>query len=184
MTTLAFLLASSGAVVDPLRLQGGTCPEAGGGALDELQLLQKSILQEVRPQRGGIAVTTASKTAKPGTDGQATAPAHLVLTRVHWHAIGPDWIRKGLFAAQGKTVALLIVGVTAMAVLVLLYFCFRLPVQHRRSWKAVELPEIGESGALKTNIEQQPFKMFEEVTSWSWNGSNWQGRWAEAMLRT
>jgi len=161
VTTFAFLLASSGAVADPLWRQGAICSEAGGGALDEFQLLQKSVL-----------VTTASKPATPGMDGQATASAHVVLSRASWPAIVSD-----------KVVVVLGVGVTAMAVLALLYFCAQLPVQHRRSQKTVELSETGEANELKTNMQQQQFKMLEDVKNWNWNGDNWQGRWTEAMLR-
>lgn len=47
LTTFAFLLAFSGAVVDQPQLQGSTRPEANGGALDDVQLLQKFALQEL-----------------------------------------------------------------------------------------------------------------------------------------
>jgi hypothetical protein len=70
-----------------------------------------------------------------------------------------------------------------MAVLVLLCFRVPLPVVHRRRRKAVELPEVGETGALKTSMQQQQLKMLEEVTQWNWDDANWQGCWAEAMLR-
>mmetsp|Transcript_53128 Transcript_53128/g.151549 ORF Transcript_53128/g.151549 Transcript_53128/m.151549 type:complete len:173 (-) Transcript_53128:180-698(-) len=161
--TFALLLATSGAVVDERRLQRGACPEGSGGLLDDVQLLQKSILHEAGPQHRGIAVMTVSRTA------------------ALWPAIGPEWIQKRLPATQDKTSVALVVGV---ALLMLLYLCVRLPVQRRLSWKAVELPEIGETGAVKLSKDQHQAELLEEVTNWNWNGANWQGRWAEAILRT
>jgi hypothetical protein len=32
-------------------------------------------------------------------------------------------------------------------------------------------------------MQQQQLKMLEEVTQWNWDDANWQGCWAEAMLR-
>jgi len=200
MATLAFVLAISGAAAALSRLRGSTCcgsefrdvapsaAEADGcddgsdGDSDEVELLQTFIQQE-EPRHGGIAVMTASKTVLLSMDGQVTASAQPVLTQVHWPASGPDWIKNRLFASQDRTVAVLIVGVTTMAVLVLL--CFRGPllVAHRRRRKAVGLPEVGETGALKTSMQQQQLKLLKEVTQWNWDDANWQGCWAEAMLR-
>jgi hypothetical protein len=151
------------------------------GDSDEVQLLQKFVIQ-AEPQHGGIAVMTASKTVQLSMDGQVTASAQPVLTQVHWPASGPDWVKSRLFATQDKTLAALIVGVTTTAVLVLLCLRVPLPVVHRRR-KAVELPMVGETGALKSSMQQQQLKLLEEVTQWNWDDANWQGCWAEAMLR-
>jgi hypothetical protein len=181
ITTVAFSLASSGAVGDPRRLPGRSCPEATGSAFDDVHLLQKFILQEVEHQHEGIAVVTASRTVQLGIDGQVTASAQPTLAQVRWPASGPEGAEKRLVATQDSTVAVLIVFIigisTTMAVMMLQ--CLRIPVPlvHRRRRKAVEFPEIGETSALKTSMQQQ-LKMLEEVT----DDTNWQGCWAEAML--
>jgi len=181
VTTVAFLLVSSGALTGPHRLLGSPCPEATGGSLDGAQLLHKFILQEVEPQHGGIAVMTANKTVQFGMDWQVTASAQPALTQVHWPVSGPEAAEKRLASTQDTTVAvliLIIIGIsTTVAVLMLLCLRVPLPLMHRRRRKAVEFPEVGDTSVLKASMQQQQLEMLEEVT----DDTNWQGCWAEAM---
>jgi len=156
VATFVFLLALSEALVDQARLQGGTCPEASGGVLDDVQLVQRFVSPKVEGQHEGITVMKASKTVQLSMDGQVTASARPVLTRVHWPDGGPDWINNNLLAAPDKTVAILVVGVSTMAVLVILCLRVPLPGVHRRHRKAVELAEVGEAGAIETGVQQVP----------------------------
>lgn len=180
----AVLLAASEAEVDRTNLRQSDCPEASGDdSFDDVQLLQKFVLQEVEPRHGGsgISVVAKSKTVQLSMGGgqvMATAQPMLAL----WPAGGPAWTKSKLFAVQDRTMAVAVVGVTTLAVLMLLCFRVPLPTVRRRRQKAVELPEV-EDGTSPTTTMQRQLEMLEDVTQWNWDNANWQGCWAEAMLR-
>jgi len=179
VATFVFLLAASG-LADQPRLQGGSCPEASGGMLDDVSLLQSHqfVHREVEAKTGDITVVTASKTAQLSMGGQATASARPALAQAHWPDGGPDWIRDRLPATRDKTVAAVVVGVLTLAVLVMLCFRIPLPAVHRRRREAVELPGVGGAAAPEGSArhqQQQQLKMLEEVARWSWEDAKWQG---------